>query len=449
MRLKELQQLKRFPPGLKSINRSPLKFWKEDRRNAHDSQVHVEVDHREAIQLLTQLRKQRKRPQKNDPQLHWPFTPSKDKENIETPPLLSTSDRRRPRGSRNASVSRLHFSRKLAEAAPCATVLPGPSKVPNSCPSEPSSTATRDIADLCGTASLKRYQLPVPPSMPSGMSDPPPLDVEQEIEMWEEEAGRCQRREMTPPDDIQQDMSSWALPVKENQPAAASRALTVAGTPPASRQVLGDITSQFAHAPTPSLSGMDLTGHLMALIERLEPMRTPPRRAERRRTERLKPPHQTLQPKSVASIVPQERVIPRSQPLPVRAESSSPPEVQAAFASAKDEDSDARDDSSPPDTATNTAVDSIIPQKRSLEEPQSTADRDCMPRAFKRRQSSYQRSRADDVWSGRFCGQALLTTKSSGRRLAPPPLPLRRLSLRRRIISVPSLQRRSPRSQLI
>lgn len=78
--------------------------------------------------------------------------------------------------------------------------------------------ATHTIASLCGTASLRRYKLLPPPSLPSGMSTPPVIDVDQEIEMWEEEEKCSRQREMTPPDDIMGGMASWDDVPNENQP---------------------------------------------------------------------------------------------------------------------------------------------------------------------------------------------------------------------------------------
>lgn len=280
--IKKLQQLKSFPSRLKPINRSPVKRKEADDGGSRGGHVDIKFDHDEAVQLLSRLKRRHsdsplRRPTRAP--VHWPFTPSEERETIRTPPLPPTPREGTACRSRSAKKPRLHFVRERALPA---VEIPAPlheSRIPNSCPTAPLSFATHNIASLCGTASLRRYKMPDPPSLPSGVSTPPVLDIDREIEMWEEEE-RCSRgRSLTPPDKITQGMASWG-DVPEKVLPHRSAAEQSAHDQPSSpvRIVLGDITSQFAHAPPPSMSGVDLTAHLMSLVESLDPVRTAPRR---------------------------------------------------------------------------------------------------------------------------------------------------------------------------
>lgn len=328
---RRISQLKTFPPRLKPINRSAVRIKKESNKSSQTRQVEIQFHHDEAVELLSQLKKRHRRSQSSHGSqrpVHWAFAPSGNRDTIETPPLPPTPRESTTDRPHNAKTPRLHFARTAPKAAAPATKaegLPAPSRVPNSCPSEPSSQATHSLASLCGTASLRRYQLPPPLSLPSGLSTPPALNVDQEIEMWEEEERCIREREMTPPDDILDNMASWGDVPNENQPRASQQQQSGQDrTTPATRPVLGDITSQFAPPPPPSMSGVDLTAHLMSLVERLEPARGTPRRRRQgvRDCETQQPPHRTIRSGSFASKDPVRRRT-RTQPAPLRSEDSS------------------------------------------------------------------------------------------------------------------------------
>lgn len=321
---RKLRQMKRFPPQLKSIARSSLHLKSGNNKNEHGIQMDIEFDRKEAVELLSQLRRRHAQPrssQRGQPPGRWLFTASEDKEAIQTPSSLPTARREQNR-SRNERAPRLQFMRQPANppANTPTPAPPAPSRVVNSCPFEPSSSATHDIASLCGTASLRRYKLPPPPSIPSGLGTPPDLNIDQEIQMWEEGVSSRQR-EMTPPDDITEGMASWGDIPNENRPLGTQGQSERDRTAPVNRQVLGDITAQFAHPPPPSMSGVDLTAHLMSLVESLEPSRGVPRRRRQgaQTSEPQQPPHRTVRSSSFASSQLSRRHT-HTQPPPMRIE---------------------------------------------------------------------------------------------------------------------------------
>lgn len=144
--------------------------------------------------------------------------------------------------------------------------------------------------------------------------------------MWEEEEKKCTReREITPPDSIMDGTASWGDIPNENQPPRPQHSPRQDQTTPTTRHALADITSQFAQPLPPSLSGVDLTAHLMSLVERLEPARGAPRRRRQtaRSCETQQPPHRTVRSSSFSSPKTPGARLTHTQPASLRNESIS------------------------------------------------------------------------------------------------------------------------------